>query len=153
MATPENTHRWGKDHCTDGLQFNNTGLDQGRKYVVFGCSEAAESKLVKLETSHTVIHPPMVSVHWHFLPFFCNKQGIGLGRNGVQYKCNIGCKISPQAGYTSVCLVLTKYDYYISMPKVCNWKYHRMADLLFDWFGFGQQENVLVIQHISTLSI
>ena len=24
----ENTHRWGKDHCTAGLQFNKTGTDQ-----------------------------------------------------------------------------------------------------------------------------
>ena len=28
---PENTHRWGKDHCTAGLQFNKTGLDRQRK--------------------------------------------------------------------------------------------------------------------------
>ena len=34
-----------------GLQFNMTGLDQGREYVVFvGGSEAAESKLAKLYT-------------------------------------------------------------------------------------------------------
>jgi len=25
---PENTHRWGKHHCTAGLQFNKTGTDQ-----------------------------------------------------------------------------------------------------------------------------
>ena len=25
---PENTHRWGKDHCTAGLQFNKNGTDQ-----------------------------------------------------------------------------------------------------------------------------
>ena len=58
----ENTHRWGKDHCTAGLQFNKTGLYQGRNYVVFVCSEATESKLVKLETSCTVILPPKVKV-------------------------------------------------------------------------------------------
>ena len=29
---PENTYRWGKDHCTAGLQFNMTGTDQLRKY-------------------------------------------------------------------------------------------------------------------------
>ena len=45
-----------------GLQFNMTGLNQGRKYVVFvGGSEAAESKLAKLETSHTGKPPTMVS--------------------------------------------------------------------------------------------
>ena len=34
---PDNTHRWGNDHDvgTARLQFNKTGLDQGRKYVVF----------------------------------------------------------------------------------------------------------------------
>ena len=25
---PENIHRWGKEHCTAGLQFNKTGTDQ-----------------------------------------------------------------------------------------------------------------------------
>ena len=28
-------NRWVKDHCTAGLQFNKTGLGQGREYVVF----------------------------------------------------------------------------------------------------------------------
>ena len=28
MANPENTHHWGKHHCTAGLQFNKTGTDQ-----------------------------------------------------------------------------------------------------------------------------
>ena len=32
MNWPENTHRWGKDHCTAGLQLNKTGTDQWRKY-------------------------------------------------------------------------------------------------------------------------
>ena len=32
--------------------------------LFFVCSEAAESKLVKLETSHTVILPLTVSVLW-----------------------------------------------------------------------------------------
>ena len=36
--------------------------------LFFVCSEAAESKLVKLETSHTVILPPMVSVLWVGIP-------------------------------------------------------------------------------------
>ena len=35
-----------------------TGLDWTKKNTVFGCSEAVESKPVKLETSHTVIPPP-----------------------------------------------------------------------------------------------
>ena len=35
--------------------------------LLFVCSEAVESKLVKLETSHTVILPPMVSVLCHNL--------------------------------------------------------------------------------------
>ena len=39
LVNPENTHRWGNDHCTAGFQFNKTGLDQGRenffcRYVV-----------------------------------------------------------------------------------------------------------------------
>ena len=28
----ENTHRWGKHHCTAGLQFNKTENDQWKKY-------------------------------------------------------------------------------------------------------------------------
>ena len=32
--------------------------------LLFVCSEAFESILVKLETSHSVIHPPTVSVLW-----------------------------------------------------------------------------------------
>ena len=40
-----------------------TGL-QRRKFVAIGCSEAVESKLVKLETCHTVKLPPTVSVLW-----------------------------------------------------------------------------------------
>ena len=55
---------WGKDDCTAGLQFFKTGPDKGRKYVILVSSGAAESKLVKLETSHTVILPPTVSVLW-----------------------------------------------------------------------------------------
>ena len=30
---PENTHRWGKDHCTAGLQFNKTGTDQRAEWL------------------------------------------------------------------------------------------------------------------------
>ena len=29
-------HRWGKDHCTAGLQFNKTETDQWRKYDFIG---------------------------------------------------------------------------------------------------------------------
>ena len=59
MLKSENSHRWWKDHCTAGLQFNKTGFDQKIKYVVICiCCEAAESKLVKLETNCTVILPP-----------------------------------------------------------------------------------------------
>ena len=59
LAPAENTHCWGKDHCTSGsgLQLSNTGLDRQRKYVVFARSEAVESKLVKLEVSRTVALP------------------------------------------------------------------------------------------------
>ena len=35
--------------------------------LLFECSEAVESKLVKLETSHRVILPPTVSVPWYIL--------------------------------------------------------------------------------------
>ena len=58
MGLPVNTPRWGNDQCTSGLQFNKAGYDQNRKYVVILCSEAVETKLVKLETSSTVILPP-----------------------------------------------------------------------------------------------
>ena len=64
MGLPVNTPRWGNDQCTSGLQFNKAGYDQNRKYVVILCSEAVETKLVKLETSSTVILPPTVSVLW-----------------------------------------------------------------------------------------
>ena len=47
---------------TAGPQFYKSGLAQGRQSVLFVCSE---SKLVKLETSRTVILPPMVSVLCH----------------------------------------------------------------------------------------
>ena len=51
-----------------GLQFNKTRFDEKGKYVI--CTyvvQRAESKLVKLETSCTVILPPngeWVSVLW-----------------------------------------------------------------------------------------
>ena len=28
LVSTESTHRWGKDHCTAGLQFKKTGTDQ-----------------------------------------------------------------------------------------------------------------------------
>ena len=61
---PENTHRWGR--ITGQLVSSLTRLDLTKKgKVLFStCSEAVESKLVKLETSHTVILPPTVSVLW-----------------------------------------------------------------------------------------
>ena len=59
-------------HWTAGLQFNKTGLDQKRKYILlFVCYEAVESKLVKLETSCTVIPIPIVSVLCYIIkPYF-----------------------------------------------------------------------------------
>ena len=58
----ENTHRCGKDHCTACLRLNNTGPTM--KICFFVCCETAESKLVNLESSRTVILPPTVSVIW-----------------------------------------------------------------------------------------
>ena len=40
-----------------GLQFNTTGTDQKEHMLLFVFNEAVESKLVKFETSHTVILP------------------------------------------------------------------------------------------------
>ena len=55
----------GKYHYTAGLQFNKTGTDQKEHlFNLYLCSKAVESKLVKLETSRTVILPPAVSVVW-----------------------------------------------------------------------------------------
>ena len=47
-----------------GLQLNKIGFDQNKNTLLFVCSEAVESKLVKLETSRTVILPPKVNVLW-----------------------------------------------------------------------------------------
>ena len=44
-----------------GEQFNQIGLDK-RRIFLFVCSEAVEFYLAILETSHTVILPPMVCV-------------------------------------------------------------------------------------------
>ena len=43
----ENTQNQGNNHCMAGLQLNNTGFNQNRKYVVI---VAVKLKLVKLET-------------------------------------------------------------------------------------------------------
>ena len=45
-----------------GLQLNKTGTDQKEHMLLFVCSEAVESKLVKLETSRSAILPPTASV-------------------------------------------------------------------------------------------
>ena len=34
LVGDENTHRRGKDHCTDGLRINKNGFGQRRKYGV-----------------------------------------------------------------------------------------------------------------------
>ena len=47
-----------------GLQSNKAGFDQKGSMLLLVCSEAIESKLVKLDTSRTVILPPMVTVLW-----------------------------------------------------------------------------------------
>ena len=35
MISSDNTHNWGKDRCSAGLQFNKTKFDQKRTFVVF----------------------------------------------------------------------------------------------------------------------
>ena len=58
-----NTHLGMKKHCTAGLQF--TRLDstkKGKSVVISQCCEAVVSKLVKLETSCTMILAQMESV-------------------------------------------------------------------------------------------
>ena len=79
MEQAKNTHHWGKDHCTACLQFYKFGsscfttynkqhifsaltrlyLTKQKKICCLDvCSKAVESKLVKLETTRTVIMPP-----------------------------------------------------------------------------------------------
>ena len=63
----ESLYRWSITvqvvyHCIGGLQFNKSGFDQKENVSLFVCSEAVESKLADLETSHTVILSPTVSV-------------------------------------------------------------------------------------------
>ena len=51
----EITQWWGKYHCTAGLQLNTIGFDQRKIYFyLYVCSEAGESKFVKLATSRIV---------------------------------------------------------------------------------------------------
>ena len=86
MEQAKNTHHWGKDHCTACLQFYKFGsscfttynkqhifsaltrlyLTKQKKICCLDvCSKAVESKLVKLETTRTVIMPPpTVNVLW-----------------------------------------------------------------------------------------
>ena len=45
-----------------GHQFDKNGFDQKENMLLFVCSEAVESKPVKLETSHTVMLPPPMTV-------------------------------------------------------------------------------------------
>ena len=35
MIIAENNNGWGQDHCTAGLQFNKTVINQKRTYVIF----------------------------------------------------------------------------------------------------------------------
>ena len=49
LIISENTHFRGKDHCTAGLQINRLDLTKIENSRLLVCSEAAESKLVKLE--------------------------------------------------------------------------------------------------------
>ena len=49
----ENTHYWGKHHCTSGLH----DLTKDEKMLFFVCNVTAESNLVNLMTSRTVIIP------------------------------------------------------------------------------------------------
>ena len=84
MEQAKNTHHWGKDHCTACLQFYKFGsscfttynkqhifsaltrlyLTKQKKICCLDvCSKAVESKLVKLETTRTVIMPPQ---RWMF---------------------------------------------------------------------------------------
>ena len=60
----ESTHCWGKYHCTASLQVYKFGFNcfTTHKNNIF--SLLVKSSLVKLETSCTVILPPMVSVLW-----------------------------------------------------------------------------------------
>ena len=49
----ESPHPWGKSHCKAGLKYYKLGFI----YIT-----AYKFNLVKLETSHTMILPPMVNV-------------------------------------------------------------------------------------------
>ena len=62
----DNAHRWWMDHSTAGLIFNKTGIDQSRIMFLLECSEAVQSKIVKLEMSHT--YSDILPQWWMFSP-------------------------------------------------------------------------------------
>ena len=51
-----------------GFWFNQSGKPVDNM-LLFVCSEVIESNLVKLDTSHAVILPPMISVIWVIIAF------------------------------------------------------------------------------------
>ena len=51
----ENIHPWGKDHCSAGLQFNQTDFDQKRKYVV-----------MQMDLNLLNWRPAIISQRWEF---------------------------------------------------------------------------------------
>ena len=72
MAQPDNTHHWGKYHCTVGFQFSK---------FEFNCFTTSKNNIfsllvkcshVKLEISCTVILPPAMSVFWPNLYYIQN---------------------------------------------------------------------------------
>ena len=58
----ENNYLWGRIFVWLVSSFTRLEVTNEGKTLLFVCGEAVESKLVKLETSCTVIVPPMVSV-------------------------------------------------------------------------------------------
>ena len=51
---PENNHHWWKDCCTAGLKFIKIDFNKKENMLLFVYSEAVESNLVKLGTSHCI---------------------------------------------------------------------------------------------------
>ena len=110
----ESTHRWGKDHCTAGLQFNKTGTDHKRTYILFLCSEPVEYKLVKLETSCTVILPPTVSLLWFGRAVWGNTskgESPGLVVMGGDFR-------SEECGFESQCHILDGHFFTLICCKI-----------------------------------
>ena len=61
MTWGPNRVRLAREYSLEGSQVSSLSrldLTKEENMLFFVCSEAAESKLVKLETSHTVILPP-----------------------------------------------------------------------------------------------